>query len=520
MVDSNLLTYFIILELASFLLTWKFYVAAGRKAWEAAIPFYKTYVMMGIIQRKKWQTILFFIPVVSNVMTIVMVYELLHVFNYRKLKHTLYTIATLGLYLGYINYSKTLKYVGKDDQNIKKTVGELGSSLLFAIVAATVIRAFTFEAYTIPTSSMEKSLMVGDFLFVSKMHYGSRLPVTPLSVPLVHNKVPLLNVDSYLEWVQLPYIRLPKISSLNRMDPVVFNYPAEDIRPINMDGKIRPIDKGENYVKRCVAIPGDTLKIEHREVLINGEALEFPERAKPQFVYIAVSGAPLDINMLKKRFDINPTEIHERYDNNRQRYYYDFPATEAAAAGLKEMGISLEVAEVTDPSANVVFPNTVHTLSFPWTADNYGPLYIPAKGQSISLNEETFVTYKRVIEMYDAPNMRSLTKEGNQYFLDGEAISTYTFNQDYYFMMGDNRHMSDDSRFWGFVPEDRIVGKPVFIWMSYDTFGDGFKNKIRWDRVFTTVSGKGERVSYFWYFLVAVVLISIGNRYYKKRKAK
>lgn len=516
MVDSNLLTYFIVLELASFLLTWKFYVAAGRKAWEAAIPFYKTYVMMDIIQRKKWQTILFFIPVVSNIMAIVMVYELLHVFNYRKLKYTLLSILTLGLYLGYIGYSEKLKYVGKDEQNIKKTVGELGGSILFAIVAATVIRAFTFEAYTIPTSSMEKSLMVGDFLFVSKMHYGSRLPVTPLSVPLVHNKVPLMNVDSYLEWVQFPYTRLPKISSLDRMDPVVFNYPAEDIRPINMDGKIRPIDKGENYVKRCVAIPGDTLKIEHRQVLINGKTLEFPERSKPQFMYDALTKGPLDKEMLKTRFDINPTEILQ---DPRNPNHYQFPATEEAAESIKSLGIQIQVIEITDPAANVVFPNTVHTLHFPWSADNYGPLYIPAKGESITLNEQTFVTYKRVIEMYDAPEMRSLTKSGGQYYLDGEAITSYTFNQDYYFMMGDNRHMSDDSRFWGFVPEDRIVGKPVFIWMSYDSFGDGFKNKIRWERIFTTVSGSGKRVSYFWYFVVAVVLISIGNRYYKKRKA-
>ncbi len=519
MVDSNLLSFFIVLQVVSFLLTWKFYVAAGRKAWEAAIPIYKTYVMMGIIQRSRWQTVLFFIPVVSNVMTIVMVYELLHVFNYRKLSHTLLSIVTLGLYLGYINYTAKLNYVGKSEQNIKKTVGELGSSLIFAIVAATVIRAFTFEAYTIPTPSMEKSLLVGDFLFVSKMHYGSRLPVTPLSVPLVHNKIPLTTLDSYLDWVQWPYIRLPKISTLNRMDPVVFNYPAEDIRPINMEGKVRPIDKGENYVKRCVALPGDTFSVRDGFVHIDGVKEVFPDRAIPQFNYRVRLSPDFNQKLLKKNYDINIQEAQVSPFSNQTV----LPAPITAAEEISGLaGVQKFEADIaTEPhQGGIVFPNTQHQEVVRWSRDNYGPLYIPAKGATIQLNEQNYYTFKRVIEMYDSPEMRSLTKEGDAYLLDGKPIKTYTFQQDYYFMMGDNRHMSDDSRFWGYVPEDRIVGKPVFIWMSWDSFGESFMEQVRWDRVFTTVSGEGERKSYFWHFVVFVVLFSIGNRYYKKQKAK
>ncbi len=519
MVNSNLLTYFIILEIASFILTYKFYVAAGRKAWEAAIPFYKTYVMMRIIQRKKWHTILFFVPVVSNIMAIVMIYELLHVFNYRKLKHTIFSIITGGLYLGYIGFTAKLKYVGKDEKNIKKTVTELGASLVFAVVAATIIRTFTFEAYTIPTPSMEKSLMVGDFLFVSKLHYGSRMPITPLSVPLVHNKIPVLGLDSYLEWVQLPYFRFPKFDPIERMDPVVFNYPAEDIRPINMEGKIRPIDKRENYVKRCTAIPGDTLSIKNGQVSIGGKVIPFPDRAEPQTTYIVQLAPSFNKQILKDKFDINLNEMQALDDMGLQ---YAMPINPARAEKMKQMQgvVALEAYVYTEMNRNsAVFPNPQHEVVFNWTQDNYGPLYIPAKGATVQLNEENYYKFKRIIEFYDHPTPRVLTKSNNNYTLDGEAITEYTFQQDYYWMMGDNRHMSDDSRYWGFVPEDHIVGTPVFIWMSYDTYGDKLKEKIRFDRVFTTVGGDGERKSYFLPFVILVVIISIGNRYYKKKKA-
>jgi signal peptidase I len=520
MVDSNLLTYFIVLEIASFILTYKFYVAAGRKAWEAAIPFYKTYVMMGIIKRKKWHTILFFIPIVSNIMALVMVYELFHVFNYRKLKHTILTIATAGLYLGFIGFTKKLTYVGKDEQNIKKTVSELGASLIFAVVAATIIRTFTFEAYTIPTPSMEKSLMVGDFLFVSKIHYGSRMPITPLTVPLVHNKIPFSSLDSYLEWVQLPYFRFPKLASLKPMDPVVFNYPAEDIRPINMEGKVRPIDKRENYVKRCVAMAGDTLRIESKVISVNGEKVNFPDRAKPQTTYLVEVKQGSNLKMLKDKFDINVNEIQKL---NAEGTRLAMPISLAFIDELKQLNWVLSVSqyEFKEPdSRNLVFPNPAHEVMFEWTRDNYGPLYIPAKGATIQLNEENYYTYKRAIEMYDHPTPRVLSRLGNTFSLDGEPISEYTFQQDYYFMMGDNAHMSDDSRFWGFVPEDHIVGKPVFIWMSWDQYGDKLKDKIRTERVFTTVNSDGERKSYLLPFLLVVIVFYIGNHFYKKRKEK
>ncbi len=209
----DLILLFLAIEIISGILTFNFYKAAGRKAWEAFVPVYRVVVLMKIIERPWWWTILCYIPVVGNVMAVVVIYELLHVFRFNKLWHTLLAIITFGIYLGFLNFTAELNYAGKDFQTIRKYVSELAASLLFAVVAATVIRTFTFEAFTIPTPSMEKSLMVGDFLFVSKMHYGTRFPMTPLAVPLVHNHLPFSSTtNSYLEWIKIAVLAPPKIS--------------------------------------------------------------------------------------------------------------------------------------------------------------------------------------------------------------------------------------------------------------------------------------------------------------------
>lgn len=540
--DSNLWLAFTILEVLSALVTWKFFVAAGRKPWEAFIPIYNTYVLTRIIERPWWWTILMYVPVVGNVMGIVIVFELLHVFNYRKLSHTIYTILTAGLYLGYLNYTGDLKFVGRDIKNMRKHVSELGASLIFAIVAATIIRTFTFEAYTIPTPSMEKSLMVGDFLFVSKMHYGSRMPMTPLSIPLVHNRVPLLpNVKSYSELIRLPYFRFPKFESINRMDAVVFNYPAEDERPV---------DKRENYVKRCLAIPGDSLKIVDRQVYINGEKQELPERANPQWsYYVSTQGLDFNAKQLKKDFDINYVKGPELRKSGGQSDVYlvnqgqnvnEYLFNSISQDKLDEFKKLPQVTRVipiesrtdgqypkdtpqwllryyrsnTGPS-NDIFPNPVHgKLAYRWTRDNYGPVYIPKKGDVISFNEDSYYRYQRIIRVYEG---NDLVVDGETFLLNGEPASEYTFKQNYYWMMGDNRHNSLDSRYWGYVPEDHIVGKPVFIWMSYDKY-QPLSKAIRTERVFTVVHGDGPRQSYFFHFLIAVALFYTGSYFYKRRK--
>lgn len=553
--NSQLLILFLAIELIGGLLTFNFYKAAGRKAWEAFVPIYRIVVLLKIIERPWWWAILCYLPVVGNVMAIVVVFELLHVFNFRPLKHTVFTILTLGLYMGYLNFTKELKYVGRNIQDMRRHVSELAASLIFAIVAATAIRAYTFEAFTIPTPSMEKSLMVGDFLFVSKLHYGSRPPLTPLAVPLVHNKIPFTRgfseygIDSYFDWFQLPYWRFPKIQDVERGDAVVFNYPAEDIRykQFGMEGKDRPVDKREHYVKRCIAIPGDTLKITDGQVYLNGNEFQFPDRANPQTgYYVRTNGVDFNPKILKERFDINylkgnntgvndvnaltPNEYLMTIPRKSLEEFKTLPNVQDVRAinGLPKGGeypadlpptLKTLYDQYVQFAANPdIFPNPKNSdkLIFNWSRDNYGPLWIPEKGATIELNEKNYYKYQRAITAYEK---NSLEKQGDQYILNGEPATSYTFQQDYYWMMGDNRHSSDDSRYWGFVPEDHIVGKPVFIWMSYDKYAEGM-DKIRFDRVFTTVHGDGPRRSYFWPFVIVATLIYLGQFYYKKRKKK
>lgn len=534
-------------ELYAGAISWRFYKSAGYPAWAAFVPIYNTYILTKIIQRPAWWVILFYVPVVGNVMGVVAVYELYHVYKFDKLKHTIYTLLTAGLYMATINYgNQKLVLIERNIKTIRKYVSELAASLIFAVVAATIIRAFTFEAFTIPTPSMEKSMMVGDFLFVSKIQYGSRLPMTPIAVPLVHNRLPLVGAPSFLDWVQLPYVRLPKITDVERLDPVVFNYPMEDHMPI---------DKREHYVKRCLGIPGDSVQIIDGTVYVNGDSLILPDRAEPQFQYYVRTAPQFFLNpkVLKEKFDINYVplkdwegevkgdvlELREGFNPNNPLLGYELSIPTSKLEEFKALPEVVEVirfnAEVEEKDydnignmvargqnkrhmpANDIFPNPVHgDLKFKWTRDNYGPIYIPKAGDKIELNDKTYWQFKRVIEIYEGNTLE--VKEG-KYFINGVETTEYTLKQGYYWMMGDNRHNSLDSRYWGYVPADHIVGKPVFIWMSYDKFGSGL-DKIRTDRVFTTVNGTGDRVSYFWPFMLVVAGISVFNRVRRRRKEK
>lgn len=509
------------------LISWKFYVAAGRKAWEAFIPFYNVWVLLTITKRPKWWILIYYVPVVDNVMAIILTYELLHVFKFREIKYTVFTVLTLGLYLAYLNYQEPLKYHERDDKWIKANLmGGTVNAIFFAIVAATLIRSTTFESYTIPTGSMEQSLLVGDYLFVNKMQYGVRLPITPITIPLIHNVIPFTQYKSYSELIQLPYVRLPKFSDVQRNDPVVFNYPA-DVG--------RPIDKKDNYVKRCVAVPGDSLYIDNSILYVNGVESELPDRAKPQFSYFVdfkPGSGPIPAEF-KERFDIDLTagssrdnlnqEIGDGFPlpNNPNRFVMFIPDmyVDAIRAIPGVTNVEKIVYEVTPENSEDwissgmirdIFPNQEHApYKRIWTRDDFGPIWIPKEGATVELTQENIDFFKTIIERYEG---HTLETDGPQFIIDGEVATSYTFAQNYYWMMGDNRHNSADSRYWGYVPEDHIVGKPVFIWMSKDPFGG-----IRKDRIFTTVNGTGERRSYLLPFL-ALVLIQQVVVYFRKKK--
>ncbi|GEC71731.1 signal peptidase I [Flavobacterium flevense] len=514
--------FFLIIQVIHFLGTWKLYEAAGRKKWEAAIPVYNAIVLMKIIGRPTWWTLLLFIPIINLIMFPVIWVETLRSFGKRSQLDTFLGIITFGLYIYYVNYTQKLEYNSDRSLHPKNKTADTVSSLLFAIIVATLVHTYFVQPYTIPTSSLEKSLLVGDFLFVSKINYGARVPMTTVALPMVHDTIPMTKRKSYLNWPLLPYLRLPGIEDhIKRTDIVVFNWPVDTVHyfrePVGTPGVIKPIDKKSNYVKRCLGIPGDSLAIKDGIVYINGKVLELPERAKPQFSYavgIDTKNPPVNLEQLLREMDVTDGV---GLNDSRDTLYFR-ALTAAGAERLKNTaGITVVKRQIGRGVENGIFPQLNK-----WNADNFGPIYIPQKGKTVAITPESLPFYKRIITTYetdDNGNQNDLKVTGNEIRLNGKVINSYTFKQNYYWMMGDNRHNSEDSRYWGYVPEDHIVGKPVFIWMSWDTNGKGL-NKVRWDRVFTTVSGEGQPQSYFKIFLILLAAFFVGEYFWKKRKEK
>jgi signal peptidase I len=367
----------------------------------------------------------------------------------------------------------------------KSAMREWWDSVLFAVVAATLIRGLFLEAYTIPTGSMERSLMINDFLFVSKVHYGARTPKTILQVPLTHQKIWFTEIPSYLEWIALPNYRLPGFTSVKNNDVVVFNYPGAAPEKPDPNGgyggyEKYPVDLRTNYIKRCIGIAGDVVESKNTEIFVNGKSVPNPPNSQ-KWYKIECNTNPNPI-MFKK---LGVTVRGEGTEGGK--YYYDITSTETSLSELRKYDF------VTNVYPDIIPDNDRNTpyRSFPYSdstifnnRDNFGPITIPKKGVKIQLDAKNIALYKNVITFFDH-NEKAEYKDG-KILIDGKVITEYTFNQDYFFMMGDNRYESDDSRYWGFVPADHVVGKAVFIWMSIDTDGN-FLNKIRWNRLFSLI---------------------------------
>ncbi|MDT0557206.1 signal peptidase I [Ichthyenterobacterium sp. W332] len=572
------LIFFLIIQVIHGLGTWKLYVKAGRKPWEAFVPVYNAYILMKIINRPWWWTILLFLPIVNLIMLPAVWVETARSFGKNSLVDTLLAVITFGFYSYYISYATNAEYVKERDLNPVTSAGEWISSILFAIVAATIVHTYFFQPYVIPSSSLEKSLLIGDFLIVSKMHYGARTPMTTVAAPMVHDTIPLLKKKSYLfsdehdkretSWknkLQLPYFRLPGWDNIDRNEIVVFNQPADTLLDMNNfhpdRNYYKPIDKKTNLVKRCVGISGDTLEVKGGYVYINGEKNVLPDRAELLFQSDVKS-----INYLTDDFirSLNCTEYYRYYkierskidkylsdnfplsaiegDNINAQIMLVFPTHKNIARSvIARYGLKTTnqyTLNITDNAFNklsndsniksitkltrikgeredAIFPQDP---SINWNTDFFGPVYIPEAGKTIELTLDNLPIYNRLITEYEG---NSVVTRGNQIIINEEPTTSYTFKQDYYWMMGDNRHNSIDARRWGFVPYNHVVGKPVFIWMSIDNFNDGFKNwRPRWSRIFTTVHGSGERVSYLIPFLVLLVGWNIFSRIRKRKKAK
>jgi signal peptidase I len=435
----------------------------------------------------------------------------------------------IGLAVIYDIYvSKKVNWTPWKKRNQKNsTFIEWVDAIIFAVLAVTFINIFFFQNYKIPTGSMEKSLLIGDHLYVTKLKYGPKIPNTPLSFPFAQHTLPLTkSTKSYLEWIKLPYKRLAGFSSVKNDDIVVFNFPEGDTvvaEPIEMQAqsyyaivrnyaalfrerdekagqplknqhdyymmgreyvwntpeytiKVRPVDREDNYIKRCVAIPGDTLKIVNCQVYINGKAQKHFENMQFRYI-IQTDGSRINPKIFEKLGIYNS-------DQNTDNNNYYIPLTEKSVEALRKLSNVKSVERMIKPEgyySESVFP---HDSLYKWNEDNFGPLWIPRKGVTIKLSLANISIYERLINSYEG---NKLEIKGNIIYINDKPADSYTFKMDYYFMMGDNRHDSADSRFWGFVPEDHIIGAPRFIWLSLDK-EKSFPANIRWRRMFTSAN--------------------------------
>ena len=556
--------FFLVIQVIHFTGTWKLYQRANRKAWEAAIPIYNAVILMKIINRPKWWVILLFIPVINQLMFPILWIETARSFGFNKRKDTALVLLTLGFYLFFINYATNSTYKLNRSLKPRTALGEWVSSIAFAIIAATLVHTYVMQPYTIPTSSLEKTLLVGDYLFVSKFHYGARVPTTTIATPMLHDSIPTAiisekNTKSYLNKPLLPYLRIPGFQKIKRNDIVVFNWPVDTLVHWMDPSKgtdFKPLDKKTNYVKRCVGIAGDTLEVRDGYVYINGKQNILPDRAKLQFYNRVYSEKGLSTQKLlrytdkefERKFIINFTSQNQfekvmRYATNNPEKIKDNQFIISTSdegipqwiingyrLDIKEISTKIRKANITDEIAaklrkdsevdsvvkvinpkgnkgNNMFPQATN-LS--WNTDNYGPIYIPKKGTTVPLNMNSIPFYERIIEDYENNQLEVI---GEHIFVNGKKSTSYTFKQDYYWMMGDNRQNSLDARSWGYVPFDHVVGKPVLIWFSIN------EGKIRWERLFTTVGGNGKPVSYLMYFLIALAGY-IGYSFLRKNKKK
>lgn len=392
-------------------------------------------------------------------------------------------------------------------------------AIVFALVAVYFINTYLFQNYKIPTSSLEKSLLVGDYLLVDKVTYGPRVPMTPLSFPLAQHTLPILNCKSYIETPSWDYRRLAGLDTIKELDIVVFNFPAGDTVAMKMQmpdyytlceyygrenvwknkevfGEIdvRPVDRRENYVKRCVGLPGDSLQIIDGQIYINGKVQKNPTNLQKNYL-VMTDGRKISEDQFKRlgvsvddRMLINSWRNGEvilqnlQYPVNEQNSYnpvYYLPLTVKALNMIRNFPNVLEVIEDPDLFSHQVYPKAYTH----WTRDDYGPIYIPRKGATVQVNMENYPLYERLIRTYEG---NDLQVKDSTIYINGEVATEYTFKMNYYWMMGDNRHNSEDSRFWGYVPEDHIVGKPLFVWLSIDKDQPGF-NSVRWNRFFKWV---------------------------------
>lgn len=597
---------FLGLVLVSFFGMAKLFTKAGVESWKAYIPFYNFYCLSKLLNKPWWWCLIMIVPGVNILMYGVYGFNVARAYSKPATKDLMFASLLPYIFFVITGLDEKAQFVGlsKYEKEPSTFIKNWLDPIVFAVIAASIIRGFFIEAFTIPTSSLEKSLMVGDFLFVNKFAYGPKIPQTPLSFPFAHHTLPLTESSkSYLEWIKLPYFRLPGFGSVKNDDIVVFNYPDGDsvalkyqnqsyyqiIRDVAKsegmseqaartqihanptifgDVVARPPDKREHYVKRCVGIAGDKLEIKNGEIFINGSKQTMP--AKAQHNYFVKAKTEFITLELLDQLDIYVTEAYRAtmvmdgsipkigigslnggsgyfpldhvdatpflntFRSNDTVVYY-LNMTEETAGLMKSNPNVYQVIQKVEKAGAYDYRIFPHTAVYPWNNDNFGPLQIPKAGMTLPIDTHNICLYEKILMDYDDNNAHhSVTRSGAQVLYDGKPITSYTFKQDYYWMMGDNRHNSADSRSWGFVPFDHVVGSPFFVWFSMkysennpvsgkSVIGSLFKNskegKFRWERFLCYVDD-GSLTSVKIPFIAIILAIWGYSKWNQRRKSK
>lgn len=537
--------YVLILSVLMGISTWKLFKKLGYNPLFAFIPFYNYLIILKETKHPKWWAILSYLPIVGPIMMSVFHLYLMKKFGKTLFKDQLLTVILPFIYMAVVNYGKDVEledenelYLTDEEKNAKKKDSFLGS-VTFAVVFATIIHVFVTQPFGIPTGSMERTLLVGDFLFVNKWSYGYRLPMRPLAIPFLQGTIfdsgekgnPKDDPKSYVDGVKLPYARLMQFNKPQRNDVLVFNYPQDSVH--------MAIDRKDPYVKRCVATAGDTFEMRQGRLFVNRKPEVVLGDQEVQHSYTVNTGAQLDIPGLYNTYGFLPV----REMQTDKGFVYMFQGlTNKTAAEIKALPSVIDMEESIFPkdSATIQYKlnadksaytksidttQSIFPINKPWNQDWYGPLRIPKKGDVVAINKETLPTYRWIISEYEHNN---LVERDGLIFINGQQATNYTIKQDYYMMIGDNRDASLDARFFGFVPEENIVGKPIFTWMSLQgVFKDSSSSyqapfKVRWDRMFkATNTGEANKTSYWWIAAMILVLF-FGWEYFVKlfRKKK
>ena len=532
--------YVLILSVLLGISSFKLYQKMGYKGWEAFVPFYNYYIIQKEVGEPKWWVALAYLPIVGPIMMSVFHLFLMKKFGRTTFLEKLLTVLLPFIYLGSTSYFQPNKVdrFAVDDAKAKKET--FVGSITFAVVFATIVHAFVTQPFAIPTGSMERTLLVGDFLFVNKWSYGYRMPMRPVALPFLQGTItdtgekgnPKDDPKSYVEAIKLPYFRIGEFKKPQRNDIVVFNYPADSVHTA--------IDRKDPYVKRCVAVGGDVVEMRAGRLFINGQPEKLMGDAQVQHSYIVYTRSAIDINYLWKNLVYLP--IDDEGETKDGLHYYQFQGlTDELLAQIKQIPEFVKAEEVLakkgqgaidyypvkDENGNYINDGTgnalrskkvnvsqsIFPLNKPWNVDWYGPLTIPKKGDVITLTEDNLPEYKKLITEYEG---NTLAFRDGKFYINNVQTNQYTVKLDYYFMMGDNRDASLDARYFGFVPETHIVGSPMFTWLSLQgTFDEGPK-KIRWERMFkATNTGEKDKTSYWW-VAAAILILFFGWEFFVK----